>query len=30
VLSTQHSPEISYADLQELVRDEIIDPVIPA
>lgn len=30
VLSTQHDPEISLADLQEAVREEIIKPVLPA
>ena len=30
VLSTQHSPEISQADLKEGVMEEIIKPVIPA
>jgi len=30
VLSTQHSPEISHADLVEAVREEIIKPVLPA
>ncbi|KAA9130952.1 methionine adenosyltransferase [Marinihelvus fidelis] len=30
VLSTQHSPDISAKDLHELVRTEIIDPVLPA
>ncbi len=30
VLSTQHSPEISLADLKEGVMEEIIKPVIPA
>ncbi len=29
VLSTQHSPDISRADLEELVREEIIKPVLP-
>jgi len=29
VLSTQHHPDISYADLQEAVIEEIIKPVIP-
>ncbi|MBL4567105.1 MAG: methionine adenosyltransferase [Porticoccus sp.] len=29
VLSTQHSPEISLADLQEAVLEEIIKPVLP-
>lgn len=29
VLSTQHAPEISHADLVEAVREEIIKPVIP-
>ena len=29
VLSTQHSPDISLADLQEAVRTEIIAPVLP-
>ncbi|MCK9188644.1 methionine adenosyltransferase [Acidithiobacillus sp.] len=29
VLSTQHSPEISHADLVEAVREEIIKPVLP-
>ena len=29
VLSTQHSPDISHSDLEELVREEIIKPVIP-
>jgi S-adenosylmethionine synthetase len=30
VLSTQHSPDISQADLREAVMEEIIKPVIPA
>jgi len=30
VLSTQHSPDISLADLQEAVMEEIIKPVLPA
>jgi len=30
VLSTQHSPDISYADLKEAVMEEIIKPVLPA
>ncbi|MGQ3892237.1 methionine adenosyltransferase [Legionella sp. CNM-4043-24] len=30
VFSTQHAPEISYADLIEAVREEIIKPVLPA
>ncbi len=30
VLSTQHSKDISMSDLEELVRTEIIDPVLPA
>jgi|SRR5690554_1808838 len=30
VLSTQHNPDISLADLQEAVREEIIKPVLPA
>lgn len=30
VLSTQHSPDISLADLQEQVRAEIIAPILPA
>ena len=30
VLSTQHSPDISYADLTEAVREEIIKTVLPA
>jgi len=30
VLSTQHSPDISQADLQEAVMEEIIKPVLPA
>lgn len=30
VLSTQHDPDISLADLSEAVREEIIKPVIPA
>ena len=30
VLSTQHSPDISLADLQEAVRAEIIAPILPA
>jgi len=30
VLSTQHSPDISYADLKEAVLEEIIKPVLPA
>ncbi len=30
VLSTQHDPDISLADLQEAVREEIIKPVLPA
>jgi len=30
VLSTQHSPEISYEDLKEAVMEEIIKPVLPA
>lgn len=29
VLSTQHSPDIAYADLVEAVREEIIKPVLP-
>jgi len=29
VLSTQHSPDISLADLQEAVRSEIIAPILP-
>ncbi len=29
VVSTQHSPDISLADLQEAVREEIIRPVLP-
>ncbi|OYV56875.1 MAG: methionine adenosyltransferase [Legionella sp. 21-45-4] len=29
VLSTQHSPEVSYATLVEAVREEIIKPVLP-
>tara|TARA_B110000003_G_scaffold156539_1_gene157011 strand:+ start:349 stop:1503 length:1155 start_codon:yes stop_codon:yes gene_type:complete len=29
VLSTQHSPDISLADLQEAVRAEIIEPILP-
>ncbi|MCL4525258.1 MAG: methionine adenosyltransferase [Gammaproteobacteria bacterium] len=29
VLSTQHSPDISHADLVEAVREEIIKPVLP-
>jgi S-adenosylmethionine synthetase len=30
VLSTQHTPEISYSDLHEAVMEEIIKPVLPA
>jgi S-adenosylmethionine synthetase len=30
VLSTQHSPDISYTDLKEAVMEEIIKPVLPA
>jgi len=30
VLSTQHSPEVSYGDLKEGVMEEIIKPVLPA
>ncbi len=30
VLSTQHSPEISQADLEQLVQETIIKPVLPA
>ena len=30
VLSTQHAPEISLADLQEAVMEEIIKPIIPS
>lgn len=30
VLSTQHSPDISHADLKEAVMEEIIKPVLPA
>ena len=30
VLSTQHSPDISLADLQEAVMEEIIKPILPA
>ena len=30
VLSTQHSPDVSLADLQEAVMEEIIKPVLPA
>ena len=30
VLSTQHSPDISYEDLKEAVMEEIIKPVLPA
>lgn len=30
VLSTQHSPEISQADLQEAIMEEIIKPILPA
>lgn len=30
VLSTQHAPSISQGDLQEAVREEIINPVLPA
>jgi S-adenosylmethionine synthetase len=30
VLSTQHSPDISHASLEELVQEEIIKPIIPA
>jgi S-adenosylmethionine synthetase len=30
VLSTQHSPDISLPDLQEAVRAEIIEPILPA
>ena len=29
VLSTQHSPDIALADLQEAVREEIIKPILP-
>ncbi|MEH6466585.1 MAG: methionine adenosyltransferase [Porticoccus sp.] len=29
VLSTQHSPDISLADLQDAVREEIIKPILP-
>ncbi|WP_028584695.1 methionine adenosyltransferase [Desulfogranum mediterraneum] len=30
VLSTQHSPEVNYADLKEGVMEEIIKPILPA
>ena len=30
VLSTQHSPDISLADLQEAIMEEIVKPVLPA
>ncbi len=30
VLSTQHTPDIAYADLKEAVMEEIIKPVLPA
>jgi len=30
VLSTQHSPDVSYADLKEGVMEEIIKPILPA
>ena len=30
VLSTQHSPDVNYADLKEGVMEEIIKPIIPA
>ena len=30
VLSTQHSPDVSYEDLKEAVMEEIIKPVLPA
>ncbi|MGK0273032.1 MAG: S-adenosylmethionine synthetase [Cocleimonas sp.] len=30
VLSTQHSPDVSQADLQEAIMEEIIKPVLPA
>ena len=30
VLSTQHSPDISHRELEELVQEEIIKPIIPA
>ena len=30
VLSTQHTPDISYSDLKEAVMEEIIKPVLPA
>ncbi|MHB8790318.1 MAG: methionine adenosyltransferase [Desulfobulbaceae bacterium] len=30
VLSTQHSPEVSYEDLKEAVMEEIIKPILPA
>jgi len=30
VLSTQHTPDIKYSDLQEAVMEEIIKPVLPA
>ena len=30
VLSTQHSPEVDYADLKEGVMEEIIKPILPA
>ncbi|MDH4319387.1 MAG: methionine adenosyltransferase, partial [Desulfobulbaceae bacterium] len=30
VLSTQHSPDISYEDLKEAVMEEIIKPILPA
>ena len=30
VLSTQHSPDISYQDLREAVMEEIIKPILPA
>jgi len=30
VLSTQHSPDVSYADLKEGVMEEIVKPILPA
>lgn len=30
VVSTQHSPEVSYDDLKEGIREEIIKPILPA
>ena len=30
VLSTQHSPDVSLADLQEAIMEEIIKPILPA